>query len=60
MIQIYKNTNTNYEFNGDMFLLPSSCTVKRKLGADFSLTMKNFTHRLYIQVRGDNLRIHQY
>ena len=41
MIQIYKNTNTNYEFNGDMFLLPSSCTVKRKLGADFSLTMKH-------------------
>lgn len=43
MIQIYLPENTNYDANGDMVLLPESCTIKATLNGEWSLEI---THPL--------------
>lgn len=39
MIQIYKKNNTNFDFNGDMTLLPVSCELEVKLNETWKLQL---------------------
>lgn len=41
MIQIYKSTNTNYDFNGDAVLNPISCELEMNLCGNWELTIEN-------------------
>lgn len=36
MIQLYRSGNENYEYNGDVILLPESCVVKAELNGAWS------------------------
>lgn len=39
MIQLYKASNTNYEFNGDFILHPESCPLDAELNGAWTLTL---------------------
>ena len=41
MIQIYKASNTNYDYNGDATLNPTSCILNMKLNDIWELQMKH-------------------
>jgi len=41
MIEVYKENNKDYTHNGDMFLTPSKCTIKKVLDGDFCLDMNH-------------------
>lgn len=41
MIEVYKENNKDYTHNGDMFLFPSKCTVKKALDGDFCLDIEH-------------------
>ncbi len=41
MIQVYEASNTNYEMNGDMVLLPDSCELEMELNGNWELTLKH-------------------
>ncbi len=41
MIQIYEAQNTNYEMNGNMVLLPSSCELEMEMNGNWELVLKH-------------------
>lgn len=41
MIQLYKSDNTNYDKNGDMVLMPSSCILKQELNGSNEIELEH-------------------
>ena len=41
MIEVYKSTNTNFDFNGDIVLKPSLCDLEVELNGMIEVTLEH-------------------